>query len=201
MAKIKHTKNELKAQRDALRRFERYLPTLQLKKQQLQTEVRRLESLIEENEKKEKTIQDDLGSWIKLFSEPVDFNEYLQIEAIETEEGNIAGVNIPVLKDVRFNRSVPDLFLTASWVDDGLKVLEELIQIRAKRGVLEEQYRLLREELRTTNQRVNLFEKVKIPECREHIRVIRIFLGDQQTAEVARSKIAKGKSVEKVRSA
>ena len=42
--KIKHTKNELKAQRDALRRFERYLPTLQLKKQQLQLEVRHREA-------------------------------------------------------------------------------------------------------------------------------------------------------------
>ena len=40
MAKIKLTKNELKVQRDALKRFERYLPTLQLKKQQLQLEVR-----------------------------------------------------------------------------------------------------------------------------------------------------------------
>ena len=40
MAKIKLTKNELKFQRDALKRFQRYLPTLQLKKQQLQMEVR-----------------------------------------------------------------------------------------------------------------------------------------------------------------
>ena len=31
MAKIKLTKNELKAQRDALKRFQRYLPTLQPK--------------------------------------------------------------------------------------------------------------------------------------------------------------------------
>ena len=36
MAKIKHTKNEMKAQREALNRFERFLPMLQLKKQQLQ---------------------------------------------------------------------------------------------------------------------------------------------------------------------
>ena len=41
---------------------------------------------------------------------------------------------------------------------------------------------------------VNLFEKVKIPEAKENIRIIRIFMGDQQTAAVARSKIAKGKN-------
>ena len=36
MAKIKLTKNELKVQKDQLKMFNRYLPTLMLKKQQLQ---------------------------------------------------------------------------------------------------------------------------------------------------------------------
>ena len=39
MAKIKLTKGELKRQRDGLKQFQRYLPTLQLKKQQLQLEI------------------------------------------------------------------------------------------------------------------------------------------------------------------
>jgi V/A-type H+-transporting ATPase subunit D len=40
---------------------------------------------------------------------------------------------------------------------------------------------------------VNLFEKVKIPEAKENIRVIKIYLGDQQIAAVVRGKIAKNK--------
>jgi V/A-type H+-transporting ATPase subunit D len=80
-------------------------------------------------------------------------------------------------------------------------MLQKLIRLRVERQIIEEQHRLLSDELRTTSQRVNLFEKVKIPECKENIRMIRIFMGDQQTAAVARSKIAKNKSVEKVRSA
>ena len=44
---------------------------------------------------------------------------------------------------------------------------------------------------------MNLFEKVKIPEAKENIRTINIFLGDQQTSGVARSKLAKGKSTAK----
>lgn len=36
MAKIKFTKTELKKQQDAQKQFKRFLPTLQLKKQQLQ---------------------------------------------------------------------------------------------------------------------------------------------------------------------
>ena len=63
--------------------------------------------------------------------------------------------------------------------------------LQAEREILSEQRRLISEELRTTSQRVNLFEKVKIPECNENIRVIKIFLGDEQTAAVARGKMAK----------
>jgi len=79
-------------------------------------------------------------------------------------------------------------------------MLRQLIRLRVERQIIEEQHRLLADELRTTSQRVNLFEKVKIPECKENIRVIRIFTGDQQTAAVARSKIAKGKNAEKIAS-
>ncbi len=54
---------------------------------------------------------------------------------------------------------------------------------------------LLRQELRTTTQRVNLFEKKLIPELKENIRKIKIFLGDEETAAVGRAKQAKAKLV------
>ena len=47
MAKIKLTKNELKVQKDALKMYRRYLPTLTLKKQQLQAEIRIIEEKAE----------------------------------------------------------------------------------------------------------------------------------------------------------
>jgi len=198
MAKIKHTKNELKAQRDALRRFERYLPTLLLKKQQLQTEMRTLDQKLTAKTGEVDALRSDMASWVRLFSEPFDFQSCLTVTDIRISEGNIAGVNIPVLEGVDFSRQVPDLFESPLWVDDALAALEKLTRLSVEQAVMERQYQLLKEELRTTTQRVNLFEKVKIPECREHIRVIRIFLGDQQTAAVARAKIAKGKAPKEV---
>lgn len=195
MAKIKYTKNELKAQRDALTRFTRYLPTLMLKKQQLQMELRTLEAQIEEKRGEEDTARAGLASWVKLFSEEFDFTPYIQVERVERSFGNIAGVNIPIFGSISFKEETPDLFETSAWVDRGIDLLRQLISLRVERQIIEEQHRLLSDELRTTSQRVNLFEKVKIPECKENIRVIRIFMGDQQTAAVARSKIAKSKSV------
>ncbi len=197
MAKIKLTKNELKTQRDALKRFERYLPTLQLKKQQLQMEVRKLEARIEEKRKEEEDVMQNLRSWLKLFSEPFDFESYVQLKSIQLSQGNVAGVAIPVLEDLAFETKVPDLYASAPWVDTGLEVLEHLLYLRVERLVMSEQIVCLKEELRTTNQRVNLFEKVKIPESKEGIRKIRVFLGDQETAAVARAKIAKSKTLAK----
>lgn len=193
MAKIKHTKNELKAQRDALRRFKRYLPTLQLKKQQLQMELRQIEAKIEQKDAERKALLEGLEPWLGLLAEPLPLHDYLRVAEVRRTSGNIAGVNIPILESISFARAVPDLHATPPWVDDALAALEQLVRLRVEKDVLAEQHRLLAAELRTTSQRVNLFEKVKIPECEENIRVIRIFLGDQQTAEVARAKIAKGK--------
>jgi V/A-type H+-transporting ATPase subunit D len=193
MAKIKHTKNELKAQNEALSRFKRFLPMLLLKKQQLQMEIQKITHVIEEKDKQDSEVRESMSSWIKLLSEDVGIDTMLHLDGIETDEGNIAGVAIPLLKNVLMKRTEYDLYSTPTWLDDALDSLEKLIHLRAERDVLKEQRRLVSDELRTTSQRVNLFEKIKIPECQEHIRVIKIFLGDEQTAAVVRGKIAKGR--------
>ena len=194
MAKIKHTKTELKAQRESLGRYERFLPMLQLKKQQLQVEVQATKTKRAANEGKMAAIQRDLSRWIHLIGEPVGLENYVAIQDIKVDQSNIAGVNIPVLKDVELKRSEHDLFDTPPWTDEAIEIIGQMIHLRVEHEILAEQERLIAEELRTTSQRVNLFEKVKIPECKENIRVIKIFLGDEQTAAVARGKLAKKRS-------
>lgn len=196
MAKIKHTKNELKAQREALRRYERFLPMLQLKKMQLQAELQAIDGQLAEREAQGRDVRDGLERWVRLFAEPWALEGLTRVSRVLRGESNVAGVSIPVFKDVIFERLDLDLFETPPWLDEAAETLEQLVQIDIAMQVLREQKRLIGEELRTTSQRVNLFEKVKIPEAREHIRVIKIFLGDQQTAGVARAKFAKGRTAE-----
>ena len=164
MAKVKLTKNALKAERDALKRFQRYLPTLLLKKQQLQMEMRTLQEKVMAKREEEDTLRKGMASWISLFAEPIEWNKYLSVKSVEQGEGNIAGVKIPTFSGVEFNVTIPDFFTTPVWLDDGIRSLQGLISLRLERRVLEKQYELLSKELRTTSQRVNLFEKVKIPE-------------------------------------
>ena len=191
MRRIKHTKTELKAQRDALARFERYLPMLQLKKKQLQMEIQTIEVRIRENDAETSRLWEELNRWVRLFSEPVNLENLLILREVVTDTGNIAGVEIPILRDVVIETPPPDLWATPTWFDDAQELLVRLLRLRVAHEILERQRELIALELERTTQRVNLFEKVKIPECRENIRTIRIFLGDLQTAAVVRGKLAK----------
>jgi len=193
MAKIKHTKNELKTQREALMRYQRFLPTLELKKSQLVTEIRRRMREIDLLEENVQQVAAEIFEWVDVMAEEVDLKALLKIRAIQTEEGNIAGIDIMVFKNVEFEDIPYDYFTTPLWVDRALEILREQISRRIKIEILQKQVDILLEEMRITIQRINLFEKVKIPEARENIRVIQIFLGDAQTAEVVRGKIAKAK--------
>ena len=71
--------------------------------------------------------------------------------------------------------------------------MEKAILLDLEAEVLEEQVRLLEAELLATSQRVNLFEKVKIPETVKNIKKISIYMADQQVSAVVRSKISKRK--------
>ena len=195
MAKIKHTKNELKKQREELKLFQRFLPMLILKKQQLQAEIQSISNEVKETKAREKEVMENIQAWVKMTSEPFPVEDYVFLKAINSHEGNIAGVPIPIYQSVEVDKKVPDLFDSPTWIDDAMALFEELMGLKAKREILEIQIERVTNELRVTSQRVNLFEKVKIPECKEHIRVINIFLGDEQTSSVARSKLAKDRSV------
>ncbi|AVM45642.1 V-type ATP synthase subunit D [Victivallales bacterium CCUG 44730] len=199
MAKIKFTKTELKSQQDALKQFVRFLPTLQLKKQQLQMEVRLSTEELERNLAEQKELVDRMSSFLELFSSDAEvafFEGLVRVRRVLTGEENIAGIAIPTFDRVEFEPADWDLFDTEWYVDDAVQALKDAVSLREAYKVLEEQHRLLSAELRSTSQRVNLFEKVKIPECKENIRRIRIMLGDLDTSAVARSKIAKKKSQE-----
>ena len=195
MAKIKFTKNELKRQKDALKRFLRYLPTLMLKKQQLQMEIRKIDAQEAELRRNRELRFREILEWIAVFGEDVGFSQLLTVTSVDTEVGNVAGVDIPVFQDIRFEEAAYDLFALPLWVDKAIDKVKELASLDAGISILAKQAELLGEELRTTSQRVNLFEKVKIPETNENIRTIQIYLGDEQTAAVVRGKIAKKKLV------
>ena len=191
--KIKFTQGEIKRQRDAQRQYERYLPTLQLKKQQLQLEILHLQGALKKRKnslsEKEKSAED----WLGLLVEAPEIRQWLILKKIFAAKKNIAGVDVPVFERVDFEPAEYDLFLTPLWVDAAVETLRDMVSLQEEIRVIEQGISILKHELRITTQRVNLFEKVKIPEAKEAIRRIKIYIGDQMTNAVGRSKIAKNK--------
>jgi V/A-type H+-transporting ATPase subunit D len=195
MAKVKLTKTELKAQSDALKRFQRFLPMLQLKKQQLQAELAAITVRIEEVVAREEQERRTLQPWVSLFSDQTfDLSTLVVVGQIVTTTSNIAGVAIPVFQRLEATPATLDLFATPAWLDSAITLVTGMLSLKAERNILEQQHELVTLELNMTSQRVNLFEKVKIPACKENIRIIKIALGDLQTASVTRGKIAKSRS-------
>lgn len=182
MPRISLNKTELKKQRDAIQRFQRYLPLLQLKKQQLQAEVERVRREQARVLDAGQRLREAMNGWVALLAEDVGLETLIALERVEIEWGNIAGVPVPVFVRAHLRAAPHDLFVTPPWVDRAIESLRALLALRAEAVVLEEQSRRLARELRLTAQRVNLFEKIKIPEAQDNIRRLAIYLGDQQTA-------------------
>lgn len=193
MAKIKLTKNELKKQKDELKRYYHYLPTLQLKKQQLQIELGRLSQALEEAQMKQQMFADNLNEWTDVFAENSFMESLVKIKQINTTTLNIAGLDVPHVERIDFILKDYDLFANPLWVDYGVDAVKQMLTYKINIQVLQKQLEAVIQELSITTQRVNLFEKVKIPQAEEAIRKIRITLGDLQIASVVRGKIAKRK--------
>jgi V/A-type H+/Na+-transporting ATPase subunit D len=193
--KLKLTRPELKRHRDALARFERYLPMLKLKQQQLQLTIQQVAQKHRAAEEAAETARRRFAAYDRVLADRAGVNVRELAAPLETKTStaNVAGVTVPVFEDVVFAEPVYSLFATPAWVDRALADLKDLNRRQAEVDVIRRQHDLLHRELVKIIQRVNLFEKVKIPESREAIRRIRIHLGDEMTAAVGRAKIAKAK--------
>ena len=194
--KIKKTRPELLKQRRKLAMFSRFLPTLVLKKQQIQSEILKVRAQRVKLDDKMQAMIARSDDWAALFSEslPGPITRLIKVRGIERGVKNVAGIKLPIVTRVEYEVSDYSRLSTPLWVDAGLEFLKELLELREHMKVLYEQEAVLQKELRKVTQRVNLFEKVMIPQAKENIRLIRICLAEEQTAAVGRSKIAKGKS-------
>lgn len=195
MADIKLTKNELRDQQERLKQLQRYLPTLQLKKAMLQTEVADAQLEINRLKKEYSLAKKRVDHYAVLLSDKsaISLDDVAVVESISKRYENIAGVDVPVYESTKFRALEYSLFDSPPWVDAAIIGIRGLVEWGVKVGVAEEKKSALEKELREVSIRVNLFEKVLIPRCKENIKKIKIFLGDQQLAAVSQAKVAKTK--------
>jgi V/A-type H+-transporting ATPase subunit D len=194
MAKVALNKSSMAKERDNLKLYQKILPSLEMKRQQLTAELARsreqLEEIREELERFQKGIADQIPM---LANREIDVSNLVTVESVEIGEENVVGVRLPVLKKLQATVSSYSLLGKPPWVDTLVERLAQTVELRLKVQVARQRVRLIEAAERRITQRVNLFDKIMIPGAKQNIKRIQIFLGDAERAAVVRSKLAKRK--------
>lgn len=194
MATVSLSKSSLQQQRQKLALFERFLPSLDLKRQQLMAEYKKsVQVLAEAEQGADKVSQSLVGLLPILGSATMKLSGLVRIRRVDIVEEDVLGVSLPALKAVEFATADYSLLATPFWIDDLVACLREVVTFRIRLHVYRERAARMQSAVRRITQRVNLFDKVLIPDAKGNIARIQIFLSDIGRAAVVTSKIAKRK--------
>jgi len=188
------SKSSLQQQRDKLRLFQRFLPSLELKRQQLTAEYKQAVEALAEAERGVDQASRSLTALLPLLgSTPMPLSGLVKIRSVELAEESVLGLRLPTLRHVEFEEAQYSLLATPFWFDDLVTCVKDVATYRLRLDVFRERVNRMKGAVRRVSQRVNLFEKVLIPNAQRDIARIQIFLSDVERAVVVTSKIAKAK--------
>jgi V/A-type H+-transporting ATPase subunit D len=188
------SKSSLNRRRDELRLFQRFLPSLELKRQQLTGEYKKATEALAEAEVRAARASRMLAAVLPFLASAGErLSGLVRVHRVELGEEDLLGLRLPTLRTVEFEVAKYSLLATPFWLDDAAACLQETATQRVRVGVLRARASLLAGAVRRVSQRVNLFDKVLIPGAERDIAHIRIFLSDVERAAVVTSKIAKAK--------
>lgn len=194
MAALAMSKSSLHQQRGKLQLFERFLPALELKRQQLTAEYRRAQDQLRQDEQAAAHGSVLLRALLPILgSASMNLSGLVRVRRLEIAEESVLGVRLPVLRAAEFQMTEYSLLATPFWIEALVTCLKDEITHRIRLQVYRQRVARLRSAVRRITQRVNLFEKVLIPEARRNISRLQIFLSDLERSAVVISKISKAK--------
>jgi V/A-type H+-transporting ATPase subunit D len=194
MANVAINKSSLAQQRKQLQLFQRFLPSLDLKRQQLMTEQKEAQRRLAEIERRvDELVRLQEGLFEPLGVYDIDLHDLVTIESVVIEEENVVGAKLPVAREVKFKTAKYSMLAKPFWVDFLVEYLQQTCTLRVHLQIHRERVARLNVQVRRITQRVNLFEKVLIPRAQQNIKRIQIGVGELDRAAVVRSKIAKKK--------
>ena len=194
MAKLKLSKSALQQERQQLKLYQRTLPSLDLKRRQLSIELAKATTELEEARQAVEALENGIGEQLPMLANTdIELSGLVQMTDFELGEENVVGVRLPLLKQIHCTVADYSLLAKPAWVDVLVERLRDAAEQRTQVLVAAERVRILKYQEKRVTQRVNLFDKILIPEAKRNIQRIQIYLGDAERAAVVRSKIAKAK--------
>lgn len=194
MPKVKLSKSALQVQRTQLQLYQRLLPSLDLKRRQLTIEHERARAQLSQAKLALGDLETTIGNQLPMLAYTgIDLTGLVSVKRFVLDEENVVGVRLPALRALEVEVADYSLMARPAWVDELVNKLQIAAEQHVRVEVAARRMEVLGKSVRQITQRVNLFERVLIPEAKRNIRRIRIFLGDLERDSVVRSKLAKSR--------
>ncbi|QFT28970.1 V-type ATP synthase subunit D [Labrenzia sp. THAF82] len=195
MAKLALNKSSLARESAQLAEYKRFLPSLELKRLQIMAERAKARETAVQLEKAYQARFSDLArSLPMLANKHVPLEGLVALKGVAKGEQNLSGTKLPILEDVDVQTRPYSLLARPHWVDPYVTGMRELLRLNMERAVANERIKRLVEAEAVISRRVNLFEKVLIPQAERNIKKIRTALADAERDAVVRAKISKRKT-------
>ena len=181
---LQQLKKELKVRTNAL-------PTLQAKEAALRVEVKKAKAEVAEAKKAFAERLNELSTINRLWTEFPD--AILKVKNIDFNFKKIAGVNTPILNGIEFTVANFSLVSSPAWFPGGLTVLKGAVELQIRIDVAKKKLDILEYARKKTTQKVNLYEKVQIPEYEAALLKIKRFMEDEENLQKSSQKILKAR--------
>lgn len=192
--KFQYNKTSLGELGKQLKMREKALPTIKSKESALRSEVKKAKDFANDYQRQIEVLSANYDYMVSLWGE---FDcDLLRIEDVELLTQKIAGVRIPILKEIIFEEKAYDLFSSPIWFADGVEILKRMATLGIEFEVYSYKMGLLDYARRKTTQKVNLYEKVQIPGYEDAIRKIKRFMEDEENLSKSAQKIVKTKQAQ-----
>lgn len=165
------------------------LPTIKSKESALRLTVKRQKETLRDLTESFQEKMDSLMGLTRLWSEFPE--EIFSLKEIVLNIVKIAGVKTPELEQINYEVANFSRFSSPVWLNGGIVILKQITEIICQMEIAEKKLEILEYARKKTTQKVNLYEKVQIPEFSEAIRKIKRYLEDVDNLEKASQKITK----------
>ena len=192
MAKLSLNKAALHSESAKLKRYQQYLPSLELKRQKLVAERAKGWAQFEATQQRMADCRKHVAESLPMMAyRDIDLSELVIIKTLDVDTENIVGIQLPVLNRVELAQKPYSPYLKPHWTDAVVVQLSQMLELQCHHHIQQKRLDLLNAAVKKVTQKVNLFDKVLIPKTQHNIRKIRIFLSDAERADVVRSKLTK----------
>lgn len=194
MAKVALNKSSLNKEKRSLKTYNRYLPALELKRQQLMVERKKAEEALAEASTELADVERLVQAQLPMLARAdVPVENLVRVKNVKLIDENIVGTTVPAVGSIDIVLTPYSDLAKPHWVDFLVELLQKMVRLRVEYQVRKLRHTEINKATRTTSQRVNLFSKVLIPQTKKNIQKIQIYMSDQDRASVLNAKLSKGK--------